>query len=229
MENEITIKRAKLGSALRLVVAAAVAMVAGTAAAETIVHVTGTTYGCVKPKVALLLAKPEGAGRADPGWLARTIVDGQCVAITPLSPWEPVSNDAGGETLLEYRGTTARPGTYWVPTTAIAYPVPDTEARNPSIPAPTPTIALPAKPIVPPKPAPATVPKPAPEQSPPPPKTVEPLAAASTLAADSGRSGECRRPSPDQWRHRLREGWRVGVASCGHVRPRSDRAPQAAA
>ena len=114
--------RPGLGFLALAVVACSVAAGPFPAAADTFVHVAATVYGCTKPKAAGLLNDPRDVRRLDPDWLAQVIAQGQCVPITPDSAWEPLSNDAGGETLLANRGAIGVPASLWVPTSMIAFP-----------------------------------------------------------------------------------------------------------
>jgi hypothetical protein len=93
--------------------------VAGQAA--TIVHVKYPVYGCEKPDSVGAINNEADPRHTDPNWLATTMGYGQCVRITPQSPWEPMGADVGGLTLLAYRGDVGRPGSFYVPTAAIDF------------------------------------------------------------------------------------------------------------
>lgn len=108
------------------------------AAAAPIVHVKYPVYGCQRPGAVAAINNEANLRQADPNWLAAARGYGQCVRITPQSPWEPVGADASGLTLLAYRGTVGQPGSFYVPTAAIDFgaagtPTPGTGAA-PAVP-----------------------------------------------------------------------------------------------
>ena len=92
-----------------------------TSLAATTVHVKYPVYGCEKQPAVAVINNEADPRHTDPEWLATTMGYGQCVRITPQSPWEPLSADQGGLTLLAYRGAVGRPGSFFVPTAAIDF------------------------------------------------------------------------------------------------------------
>ena len=108
-------------SVLRSLLVACCVVLPGPGRAATIVHVKYPIYGCEKPDVVTTINNEADPRHTDPNWLAATMGYGQCVRITPQSPWEPISADQGGVTLLAYRGTVGRPGSFFVPTAAIDF------------------------------------------------------------------------------------------------------------
>lgn len=174
------------------------------ASAQTVVHLTTTTYGCANPKAASILSNFADPRRADPQWIARMMAEGHCITIPAGSSWEPLSNDAGGETLLVSHGPAGTIGPLWIPTARIALPpaVADAYAAevptngtnrpassSPSTKSPTPAPArradtapgvTPAAP-----PVPAANPSPAPTA----PAAIRPVAPASNVQAQTPSGG----------------------------------------
>jgi hypothetical protein len=101
-------------------VALATACGAGSQAfAKPLVHMTHTTWGCVDPNIAPEMNDPENSRRSNPAWVAKARADGQCVMISSRSLWEPLSDSYNGLTYVAYRGTIGKPGSFWVPTSAL--------------------------------------------------------------------------------------------------------------
>jgi hypothetical protein len=139
------------------------------ASANQLVHMKRLVWGCVDPNVALNINDLRDPRRFDAQWVARTSAEGQCVTISTRSVWEPLSVDHNGLTYVAYRGTTGRPGSFWVPTTEIVLsalgettPLPPPSAPTeparieapqvipaPRLPVEAPTAEVPALPVAP--------------------------------------------------------------------------------
>ena len=55
---------------------------------------------------------------------------GQCVRITTQSPWAVIGSDQDGVTLVSYRGSVGRPGSFYVPTSALDFSAPVTPPQD---------------------------------------------------------------------------------------------------
>ena len=110
------------------------------ARADTIVHMKSAIYGCEKAPAARALNNRSDARQNDPRWVAYVMGDGQCVRITTQSPWAVIGADEQGVTLVAYRGTVGRPGSFYVPTSALdfAAPLSPPEDAAPVTPSPEP-------------------------------------------------------------------------------------------
>lgn len=84
--------------------------------ARTLVHLNKAVWGCFNPSVAAIINDETNPGRFDRAWVARTSDMGECVTITPGSVWEPLTASRNGFTYVAYRGTAAKPASFWVPT-----------------------------------------------------------------------------------------------------------------
>lgn len=115
-----------------LLASAGVGMVTAGAQARTVVHLKKTVWGCVNPAMAAIINDDSNPGRYDPAWVARISNMGECVTISPRSVWEPLTGDRNGFTYIAYRGTTAKPGSFWVPTADLVFPPPEPAASPPA-------------------------------------------------------------------------------------------------
>lgn len=106
-------------------------------------------WGCVDPNVAPSMNDDANPNRHIPEWVEQMRVEGQCVLISPNSLWEPLSQDYNGLTYVAYRGTVGRPGSFWVPTSALEAATP--MAAVPPTPNP---LAVAPSPLAPPRPEP---------------------------------------------------------------------------
>ncbi len=120
-----------------MIAAAAVGWLAPDALANPLVRMTRTVWGCVDPNVAPAMNAPRNPDRSDPQWVEKSRTEGECVSISPRSVWEPLSQDHNGLTYVAYRGTTGRPGSFWVPTAAMTRVAPPAKVPPPA-PAPSP-------------------------------------------------------------------------------------------
>jgi hypothetical protein len=109
----------------RIVLAAFCATAPAAARADALVHVKSQIYGCEKAIAARALNNPTNPRHSDPAWIAYVMGDGQCVKITPQSQWAVMGADENGVTLLSYRGTIGRPGSFYVPTASIDFAAAD--------------------------------------------------------------------------------------------------------
>ena len=125
--------RTKASLKCLLFVVAAVASSSGHASAGSLVHMRKTVWGCVDPNAAPTMNEYLASTRADPAAIERTRVEGQCVTISSKSLWEALSADHDGITYVAYRGTAGKPGSYWVPTSALV-PAPVEAAVPPPAP-----------------------------------------------------------------------------------------------
>ena len=89
--------------------------------AETLVHLKRTVWGCFDPNVTPVINDDTNPNHENPQWVTQTSVEGQCVMITPESLWTPLSTNYNGLTYVTHRGTIGEPGSFWVPTVAIAF------------------------------------------------------------------------------------------------------------
>ena len=119
------------------------------AQARDLVRLSRTAWGCFNPSFAAIINDPAYPGQSDPAWVAKTREMGDCVTITPRSVWERLTTDRDGFTYVVYRGTTAKPGSFWVPT-GLLVPAPPEPAAS----APVQPLAAPPVQEAPPKPAP---------------------------------------------------------------------------
>ena len=150
----------------------AVAWAGNPALANRVFHMKRNVWGCVDPNVTPDLNDEAGPHRADPQWVARNKIEGQCVPISTRSLWEPLSADHDGLTYVAYRGATATPGSFWVPTREIDFSTPVEVV--PALAAPPPTPVTPPVSVAPPK---VTAPPlPQPEATPPAPDDQAPTA-----------------------------------------------------
>ncbi len=94
------------------------------ARADAVVHMKSPIYGCEKAPAARVLNNQADSRQGDPRWVAYVMGDGQCVRITTQSPWAVTGADENGVTLVSYRGTVGRPGSFYVPTWALDFPAP---------------------------------------------------------------------------------------------------------
>ena len=131
------------------------------AQARDLVRLSRTVWGCFNPSIAAIINDPANPGQSDPAWAAKTREMGDCVTITPRSVWQRLTTDRDGFTYVAYRGTTAKPGSFWVPTGALVPAPPEPAASAPVQPLPAPPVQE-----APPEPAP---PEPAPPEPAPPP------------------------------------------------------------
>jgi hypothetical protein len=92
---------------------AGISLLSQGAAANTLVHLSKSVWGCVDPNVTPTINDASNPERGDPTWLTRTSELGHCAFITPQSLWELLSPDHNGLTYLAYRGTTGRLGSFW--------------------------------------------------------------------------------------------------------------------
>ena len=186
---------------LGLLAIAASAWTSPRALAHQLFHMKRTVWGCFDPNVAPYLNDARDPRRSDPQWVTRTSVVGQCVIISTRSIWEPLSQNYNGLTYVAYRGTTGKPGSFWVPTAAIDFtaPVeviapqphpqpPSPEADQPQAPqiasaplaaAPAPAVQVPIAPVAISQPT----PRPEPDQAP---ASVAPEAATSGSGSSGG-------------------------------------------
>ena len=124
-----------------------------------LVRMTRTVWGCVDPNVAPAMNDPQNPSRLDAHWVEKSRTEGECVSISPRSVWEPLSQDHNGLTYVTYRGTTGKPGSFWVPTTAMTPVAPAASLAPPS---PAATLRVPAASVAQPASArPASPPRPA--------------------------------------------------------------------
>jgi hypothetical protein len=92
---------------------AAVILAAGAARAaddKAFYHVQDTTYGCADPYATRVLTNPD---RPNAATIKSTFTRGQCVTITPKSPWRFISRD-NDVVLMEYAGDIGQPGSYYM-------------------------------------------------------------------------------------------------------------------
>jgi hypothetical protein len=75
-------------------------------------HAQENTYGCADPDATRKLTNPDPAQLGDPAWVNATAKKGQCVAITPRSPWRVVTLK-GDVALMAYAGDVGPPGSYY--------------------------------------------------------------------------------------------------------------------
>ena len=127
----------------------AVAWAGNPALANRVFHMKRNVWGCVDPNVTPDLNDEAEPHRADPQWVARNKIEGQCVPISTRSLWEPLSADHDGLTYVAYRGATATPGSFWVPTRAIDFSTPVEVV--PALAAPPPSLVTPPVSVAPPK------------------------------------------------------------------------------
>ena len=124
-----------------MIAAAAAGWLAPDASANSVVRMSRTVWGCVDPNVAPAMNDPRNPNRSDPQWVEKSRTEGECVSISSRSVWEPLSQDHNGLTYVAYRGTTGRPGSFWVPTSAMTLVAP-LAAVPPPAPAPSPPVPV---------------------------------------------------------------------------------------
>jgi hypothetical protein len=78
----------------------------------TLYHLRDSSYGCADPTATRALANPDETRRGSPAWVNATVRNGNCVAVTPRSPWRVVSLD-GDVALMAYAGDIGPPGSYY--------------------------------------------------------------------------------------------------------------------
>ncbi len=98
--------------------------------AETVVHMKSQVYGCEKALSARALNNQADPRQNDPHWIAYVMGYGQCVRITTQSPWAVIGSDQDGVTLVSYRGSVGRPGSFYVPTSALDFSAPVTPPQD---------------------------------------------------------------------------------------------------
>lgn len=76
-------------------------------------HVTQDTFGCTDPEATRALTDPRETRGIDSAWFKGVFGKGQCVTITPRSPWRFLSRD-GDVALMSYAGSIGAPGSYYL-------------------------------------------------------------------------------------------------------------------
>jgi restriction system protein len=105
----------------RALIIACATLVPGVATAETLIHLKAEVYGCHKARAARAINNTDDYRQSDGRWVAYVVSDGQCVRITSHSSWAVTGADDDGVTLISYRGTIGKPGSYYVPTSEIDF------------------------------------------------------------------------------------------------------------
>jgi hypothetical protein len=89
--------------------------------------VLSNTYGCTDPKATRALTDPNEARGPGSDWFTSTFAAGNCVSITPRSPWTMQSLD-GDVAMMAYAGTVGPPGSYYIQDRLLV----DPQGRHPS-------------------------------------------------------------------------------------------------